>query len=83
MTAPDANLKFSLSSARDALASIFETGFEHAEEGRPYDYADETIRRMEVAGYEFCPSGWGEYLRQGGMMGWAGERLDAMRDCGE
>ena len=32
--------------ARDVLASIFETGFEHADEGRPYDYADEVLRRM-------------------------------------
>lgn len=38
---------------RDVLAEIFETGFQHAEEGRPYDYADEIIRRMEMAGWIF------------------------------
>ena len=46
--------------ARDVLASIFETGFEHAEEGRHYDYADEVIRRMELAGWAFAPADeWG------------------------
>jgi hypothetical protein len=45
---------------RDALASIFETGFEHAREGRPYDYADEIMRRMELAGWAFAPAeDWG------------------------
>ena len=42
-----------MSDFRDELAAIFETGFQHAEEGRPYDFADETIRRMELAGWVF------------------------------
>jgi len=41
--------------ARDALAEIFEHGFEHAEEGRPYDYADEIIRRLHEAGFVINP----------------------------
>ena len=41
--------------ARDALASIFETGFEHAEAGRPYDYADEIIRRLHESGFVLNP----------------------------
>lgn len=41
------------SRARDALAAIFESGFQHAREGVPYDYADEVMRRMDQAGFRF------------------------------
>ena len=41
--------------ARDALTDIFDTGFTRAEEGRPYDYADEIIRRLHEAGFVINP----------------------------
>lgn len=41
-------------SARDRLAAIFEEGFTHVVEGRPYDYADHILRVMEQAGFRFC-----------------------------
>ncbi len=48
-------MNWTTSKARDALASIFATGFRHAEEGRPYDYADEIIRRLHETGFVINP----------------------------